>query len=161
MDLLKGKFKKVTLKFYDKDDRHNYTKCLFFFHSILEKEKKNITYYRFYGDYDDHVGYHFNGVLKSNSYKHLRAMYTDKSDLKVSGVYLWNHEINSTDEYNDWLEYCIMRQSSNFTWQLRNDNQNWLRDDFRMVDRIPRSAHINNSPPNPSSPQLTEIQFEN
>lgn len=104
--------KKVVIKFYDPKSRFDCTYC----ETILSEIKEHpcIQYIKSYPDYDGHIGYHYNCVLKSTSYKTLRALYTDKSDKKDPRVYMYMSDIKDTDMFCDWISYCSMREQTNF-----------------------------------------------
>jgi len=111
-DPLNKKFKAFTLKWYHPGLRHD----LQFINASLEEEFLNnplIQIIDYWFDYDDHIGIHINGVLKSSSYKCLYAQYSAK-DTKTKGLYLHMQDIPSTKDYNKWLFYCYMRKEVNF-----------------------------------------------
>lgn len=137
---LRVSLKKATFKVYDIVERQNYPRVLELFKAFKENMKPHILYCREFSDYDDHVGFHFNMVLKSSSYKTLQTYYSHKGDLKTSGVYLWLHEIESTDMFIDWVCYCNMREQTNF-------KRKYHLEETKVYD--------------PPSPQLLTVQFEN
>lgn len=111
-DPLKNKFKAFTLKWYHPKLRHD----IQFIHASIENEFFNdplILLCDWYFDYDDHIGIHVNGVLKSSSYKNLHAKYSAK-ETKTPGLYLHMQDIPSFKDYNKWIFYCLMRRDVNF-----------------------------------------------
>lgn len=139
MEILKGRFKKATLKFYDPVLRHDWEHCQMRLREELLKEK-SINYQYYWRDYDKHIGYHFNMIIKSNNYKYLRMRYTDKSSEKIEGLYLWMEDIAHTDAFCQWICYCHMREETNFK---------------RALPHAVSPLIIHNN-----SPQLTAVQFE-
>jgi len=111
MDPLKQKYKKFTLKFYDKELRHSIEHCNEF--RVLLACQQNITYIDSWEDYDNHIGIHYNGILRSKSYKDLRAKFTNK-ETKIKGCYLFLQDIDDTKVFTDWICYCHMRQQLNW-----------------------------------------------
>ena len=113
MDILKHKFKKGILKFYQ--NQHDFQKCHEIFEEIFKDEVNQIEYCYAFADYDQKViGFHFNLIFKSRSYRNLREKYTNKGKNKDPRVYLWMHDIDSTDQFIDFVSYAKMRQECNF-----------------------------------------------
>ena len=110
-DPLKNKFKAFTLKFYDKDLRYDLAHCQEYIDDFIKDE--NIAIIDYWYDFEEHVGIHINGVLKSPSYKKLYALYSHK-DTKKPGLYLKMTDLPSTKDYNQWLFYCYMRKEVNW-----------------------------------------------
>lgn len=112
-DPLKLKFKKCTLKFYSaelKDNLYNATKKL---HEV--KAFEGITYFRYWLDYgfkNTHI--HMNIVLKSTQYKKLLEKYKMKGPDKDVSCYLHMEDLNTSDQFIDWIEYCTFRERTNW-----------------------------------------------
>lgn len=105
-------YKKGVLKFYDRQLR--------FDAEYAEKKTKllsqdeNMTFFKSYGDFCSHLGYHENIIFKNKSYKNLRKKWTDKGPDKLEGVYLYMKDLQNMHEICDWISYCNMRQELNF-----------------------------------------------
>lgn len=105
-------YKKAVLKFYDRQLRFNA--------EYVEKKKEllaqdaNMTFFKSYSDFDSHIGYHENCIIKNKSYKNLRKKWTDKGPDKLEGVYLYMKDLQNMHEICDWISYCNMRQELNF-----------------------------------------------
>lgn len=110
-DPLKNKFKGFTLKFYDKQLRHDPEHTQKQLNLFLHDELIDIVDY--YPDYDEHTGIHYNGVVKSSSYKNLYKKYSNK-ETKIPDFFLHMTDLPSTKDYNNWLFYCYMRKEVNF-----------------------------------------------
>ena len=112
MDLLKYKFKKCVLKFYDKEEKYDFGYC----HNLMTEllNPRNTEYMYVFWDYDRVVGFHANITLKSKCYRDLRDRLTKKGKDKDPRVYLWMHDMDNTDQFIEWISYCKMRQECNF-----------------------------------------------
>lgn len=108
-------FKKIVLKFYDVQERHNPQ----YANSILNEFKNdpNITYIRIFKDHDNHVGYHYNCLLKHKSYKTLYEKWS-KKETKDKRTYMFIEDIKDTDEYVNWIIYCSDRERINYKQSL-------------------------------------------
>lgn len=111
MDPLKNKFKAFTFKFYHITLRHDLQYVTSKFEEFLDDPDLGIKDW-FY-DYDAHIGIHFNGILRSTSYKNLYKTYSAK-DTKKEGVFLSMQDLGSTLDYNKWMFYCYMRKEVNW-----------------------------------------------
>lgn len=110
-DPLKNKFKAFTFKLYDPLQRHDLKYCNDIFELFLQEP--SITIIDYWYDYDDHVGIHYNGILKSTSYKNLYTKYSAEGT-KLPGMFLKLQDLPSTKDYNKWLFYCYMRKETNW-----------------------------------------------
>lgn len=110
-DPLKNKFKAFTFKLFHPHLRHDLKHCQDVFAQFLSEPTIQIIDYWF--DYEEHVGIHFNGILKSTSYKNLYAKYSAK-DTKIPESFLKMIDLPSTKDYNQWLFYCYMRKEVNW-----------------------------------------------
>lgn len=110
-------YKKATLKFYDIHKRQDFDYC----RKQLEEFQleKTINYIKVYNDFNFHIGYHFNFLIKSSSYKHLYEKYS-KKETKKEGVFLWLQDINNMHELCDWVSYMSMRENVDFKNSLPN-----------------------------------------
>lgn len=104
-------YKKAILKFYDRQLRFDYD---YVQRKVKElSEDKNMTFFKSYGDFDSHLGYHENCIIKNKSYKNLRKKWTDKGPDKMEGVFLWMRDIDNMHQFCDFVCYCNMRQELN------------------------------------------------
>jgi len=112
MEILKHKFKKGIIKCYDREKRFD---CEYVQKIVDEvASNKNIDYFYSFMDMDSHLGFHCNCIFKSKSYRALRTLYTDKGPKKDKRLYFWMHDINSTDQFIQFVTYCNMRNELNF-----------------------------------------------
>ena len=101
--------KAVTFKFYKEDVKHDYAKAKAKMDEILHDNKKILRKVELYDDYNEVVGYHYNGIIISSSYKTFLTKYKIKGPEKDKSVFMFMKSLPD-NETDFWRKYCLKRQ---------------------------------------------------
>jgi len=105
----KKSMKSVTLKFNPMDLRFNYEECKEYLDLFVYDNKDILTYVKFAPDFCPVVGYHFNGIVQSSSYKYLLTHYKLKGPHKDKKVFLHMADLKP-ENLQKWESYMMKRE---------------------------------------------------